>query len=120
MSSDLKRISVYPDDAAFLRDVCDELGLDQAKAVAHIFEDFRKWEAVDDKPRPLSRLRKNAEILAISGVRWRSAGVWRADLWISAVLSGENHAVGQTLGMTTPRQPAASAAAPGCRPPRSR
>jgi hypothetical protein len=34
MSSDLKRISVDPDDAAFLRDVCDELGLDQAKAVA--------------------------------------------------------------------------------------
>lgn len=51
MSSDRKRIAVYPDDAAFLRVVCGELGLDQAKAVARIFEDYRKWEAVDNKPR---------------------------------------------------------------------
>ena len=51
MSSDRKRIAVYPDDAAFLRVVCEELGIDQAKAVARIFEDYRKWEAVDDKPR---------------------------------------------------------------------
>jgi len=50
MSSDRKRIAFYPDDAAFLRVVCDELRLDRAKAVTRIFEDYRKWEAVDNKP----------------------------------------------------------------------
>ena len=53
MPGDRKRIAVYPDDGAFLRVVCEELGLDRAKAVARIFEDYRKWEAVDDKPRSL-------------------------------------------------------------------
>jgi hypothetical protein len=66
MSSDLKRISVYPDDAAVLRDVCDELGLDQAKAVARIFEDYRKWEAVDDKPRSLRQFSPRIALKRVS------------------------------------------------------
>jgi hypothetical protein len=66
MSSDLKQISVYPDDAAFLRDVCDELGLDQATAAARIFEDYRKWEAVDDQPRSLMQFSPRIALKRIS------------------------------------------------------
>jgi hypothetical protein len=68
----------------------------------------------------LNRLRKYARVAGISGVWWRSADVWRADLWIFAVLPGENHAVGQTPGMTTPRQSAAWGSAPSCTLPQPR
>ena len=66
MSGDRKRIAVYPDDAAFLRVVCDELGLDQAKAVARIFQDYRKWEAVDDKPRSFKQFSPRTVLQRIS------------------------------------------------------
>jgi hypothetical protein len=54
-----------------------------------------------------NRLRKYTRNSRISGVCWHSADVWRADLWIFAVLPGENHATGHTSGMTTLRQSAA-------------
>ena len=66
MPGDRKRIAVYPDDAAFLRVVCDELGLDQAKAVARIFEDYRKWEAVDNKPRSFMQFPSRTALQRVS------------------------------------------------------
>src|ERR1700729_4279785 len=68
----------------------------------------------------LNRLRKYTGNSRISVVCWRLADVWRADLWIFAVLPGENHAAGQTPGMTTPRQSAAWGSAPSCTLPQSR
>jgi multidrug efflux pump subunit AcrA (membrane-fusion protein) len=67
-----------------------------------------------------NRLRKYARNSCISLICWRLADGWRADLWIVAVLPGENHAVGQTPGMTTPRQSAAWGSAPSCTLPQSR